>query len=234
MHGRCVEASPELSRSSSYLEPESHRLDRVGDRSMSPWEPRTACHRCSQQVRWWLVPLHCSHRRTQRHDPWPPSATLASVSKVTALRPTHMKLDIEGFELRSLIGHGCSGQLYLFFSSSRTARLSKREGGTGKSHPNATRNGYTSFSAGDTDLTPAMMAAQGHLPHHRARRPSPPAPLGAEASKPTPPGSPVAVGGGTRKRAIATGSSTRCCKGKSRQPPLDRRLCRSSKSCHGR
>lgn len=92
-----------------------------------------------------------------------PQRTLSSVLKETGFVPTHMKLDIEGFEFEVIeSGLEVLRKLHpvLFLELHGTA-LKARGRDPEKVIQMLRDAGYTHFSLGDTDLTPVMMADQG-------------------------------------------------------------------------
>jgi FkbM family methyltransferase len=93
-----------------------------------------------------------------------PQRTLSSVLQETDFNPTHIKIDIEGFEFEVIeSGLAVLRKLrpVLFLELHGTALKAR-----GKSPEQVIRMlrdaGYTRFSLGDTDLTPSLMIEQGY------------------------------------------------------------------------
>lgn len=93
-----------------------------------------------------------------------PQRSLASVLSTTGFVPTHMKLDIEGFEFEVIeSGLDVLRQFHpvLFLELHGTA-LKARGKDPQKVIQMLRQAGYTHFSLGDSDLTLDMMADQGY------------------------------------------------------------------------
>lgn len=93
-----------------------------------------------------------------------PQRTLASVLNETGFVPTHLKLDIEGFEFEVIeSGVEVLRRLHpLLFLELHGTALEARGRDPEKVIQMLREAGYTDFSLGDTDLTPAIMADKGY------------------------------------------------------------------------